>query len=305
MDRLDSMRLLTRVIDRGSFRAAAHDLGMSRSTATDAIKQLEARLGVRLLERNTRHVTATLDGRAYYQRCLAILADVEDAEGALSDAQPRGLLRIDVHGFMARRFILPNLASFLDRYPEITLHIGEGDRLVDLIHEGVDCVIRAGEPPDSSMIVRRIGLLEEVTVASPGYIERHGMPATPDDLDGHEMIGFVSSRTGEVMPLEFTVDGKLRHMLLPSRVTVAGSCTAADLARRGFGIAQAPRYRFSEDLANGALVELLPQWPPSPTPVSALYPQNRQLAPRMRVFLDWIREVFAGDAVAAAMRRTL
>lgn len=185
MDSLDRMRLLARVIERGSFTAAAADLSMSRSTATEAIKELEARLGARLLERTTRHVTPTLDGQAYYQRCLAILADVEDAEAGFQAAQPQGQLRIDVHGFMARHFILPRLAEFLDRYPRIDLHIGDGDRLVDLVREGVDCVLRSGEQADSGMIVRRVATLREVTCASPAYLERHGVPATPDDLGGH------------------------------------------------------------------------------------------------------------------------
>ncbi|TGQ28593.1 LysR family transcriptional regulator [Mesorhizobium sp. M00.F.Ca.ET.216.01.1.1] len=292
MDSLDRMRLLTRVIERGSFTAAAADLALSRSTATEAIKQLEARLGVRLLERTTRHVTPTLDGQAYYQHCLAILAEVEDAEADFQAAQPQGLLRIDVHGFMARHFILPRLAEFLDRYPRIELSIGDGDRLVDLVREGVDCVLRSGEQADSGMITRRITTLREVTCASPAYLEKHGMPASPDDLGGHVMVGFRSSRTGEVMPLEFTGGGELRHVTLPSRVTVNGSDTMAELARLGFGLVQAPHYRFAEDFARGTLVEVLPDYPPAPTPLSALYPQNRQLAPRVRVFVDWVIGIF-------------
>lgn len=295
MDSLDRMRLLARVIERGSFTAAAADLGLSRSTATEAIKELEARLGVRLLERTTRHVTPTLDGQAYYQRCLAILADVEDAEAGFQAAQPQGLLRIDVHGFMARHFILPRLAEFLDRYPRIDLHIGDGDRLVDLVREGVDCVLRSGEQADSGMIARRVATLREVTCASPAYLKKHGMPATPDDLGGHLMVGFRSSRTGEVMPLEFTVGDKLRHVTLPSRVTVNGSDTMAELARLSFGLVQAPHYRFAADLGKGTLVEVLPDHPPAPTQVSALYPQNRQLAPRVRVFIDWVIGIFGED----------
>ncbi|MEO5756262.1 MAG: LysR family transcriptional regulator [Mesorhizobium sp.] len=294
MDMFDRMRLLARVIERGSFTSAASDLGLSRSTATEAIKALEARLGVRLLERTTRHVTPTLDGRAYYQRCLAILADVEDAEAGFQASQPQGLLRIDVHGFMARHFILPRLAEFLERYPRIDLHIGDGDRLVDLVREGVDCVLRSGEQSDSGMIVRRVATLREITCASPAYLDRHGVPENPGDLGGHLMVGFQSSRTGDVLPLEFTVSGKLQHLTLPSRVIVNGSDTMAELARLGFGLVQAPRYRFEQDLARGTLVEVLKDFPPAPTPLSALYPQNRQLAPRVRVFIDWVTAIFAG-----------
>jgi DNA-binding transcriptional LysR family regulator len=266
---------------------------MPRATATEVIQQLEGRLGARLLERTTRHVAPTLDGQAYYQRCLSILAEVEDAEAGLRGARPSGLLRIDAHPLLTQTFLLPRLAEFLDRYPEIDLQIGQGDRLVDLIREGVDCAIRAGEQPDSGLVMRRLTTLHEVTCASPAYLERHGIPATVEDLKGHCVVGFLSSRTAEVLPLEFVVNGKVREVRLPSRVTANNSDTVAELGRMGFGLVQAPRYRFQRDLAEGRLVEVLPAFPPSPTPLSALYPQNRQLTPRLRVFLDWIVRIFA------------
>lgn len=293
MDRFDAMRLFVRLVERQSFTAAAADLGIPRSTASEVLRGLEARLGARLLERTTRHVTPTLDGEDYYRRCVAILAEVEEAEAAMRDAQPRGLLRIDAHPLLTRTFILPHLPAFLTRYPQLDLQIGQGDRLVDLVREGIDCVIRSGEPEDSGMIQRRLGTIAEVTVASPAYLARRGTPATPDALDGHQMVAFLSSRTGDVLPLEFSVAGTLRHVVLPSRVRVNNSDTMADLARLGFGLAQAPRYRFADDLASGALVEVLADHPPSPTPLCALYPQNRQLALRLRVFLDWIAGIFA------------
>ncbi|MCK1393975.1 LysR family transcriptional regulator [Bradyrhizobium sp. 1] len=293
MDRFDAMRLFIRLVERQSFTAAAADLGIPRSTASEVLRGLEARLGARLLERTTRHVTPTLDGEDYYRRCVAILAEVEEAEAAMRDAQPRGLLRIDAHPLLTRTFILPHLPEFLARYPQLELQIGQGDRLVDLVREGIDCVIRSGEPEDSGMILRRLGTIAEITVASPAYIASHGMPVAPDALDGHQMVAFLSSRTGDVLPLEFSVARALRHVVLPSRVRVNNSDTMADLARLGFGLAQAPRYRFADDLASGALVEVLADYPPSPTPLSALYPQNRQLALRLRVFLDWISGIFA------------
>ncbi|MCB8881957.1 LysR family transcriptional regulator [Acidisoma cellulosilytica] len=293
MDRIDRMRLFIRVVERGSFTAAAADIGLPRSTATEAIKDLEAHLGVRLLERTTRHVAPTLDGQSYYQRCLALLLDLDEAENSFRDARPRGLLRVDANSQLTRSFLLPHLPAFMARYPLIDLHLGQGDRLIDLVREGVDCVIRAGDPTDSSMIIRRLGLIEEVTVASPSYIAAHGMPKTPDELaDHHRMVGFVSSRTGETLPLEFMHNGVLRTMRLTSRVTVGNLDTMAELARLGFGLVQAPRYRFAPDLASGALLQVLPDFPPTPTLLSALYPQNRQLAPRLRVFLDWIVGIF-------------
>ena len=292
MDRLDRMRLFTRVVERGSFAAAAVDLGLSRSTATEAIKTLEAHLGARLLERTTRHLALTPDGQDYYRRALLILAELDEAEGAFRGAEPRGLLRVDAHGLMTRTFLLPHLAEFLDRYPLIDLHLGQGDRLVDLVREGVDCVIRAGEPDDSGMIMRKLGMISEMTVASPAYVARHGVPASLEDLARHVAVGFMSSRSGEVLPLEFSVDGEIRSVRVPSRITVNNSDTMADLARLGFGLVQAPRYRFADDIRAGTLVEILPEAPPSPTPLYALYPQNRQLAPRLRVFLDWATDLF-------------
>ena len=287
------MRLLVRVVERQSFSAAASDLGLPRSSATTAIKQFEERLGVRLLQRTTRQVTPTLEGEIYYRRCKAILAEVEDAEAALAGGEVRGLLRIDVHGPMARAFILPELPAFLERHPDLSLHIGEGDRFVDIVREGYDCVIRGGEIADSDMIVRRLGLAQEATFASSAYLAQRGLPCTLEDLEGHEMIGFASSRTGQVLPLEFTVGGEIKTVSLPCRITVTNSDSYAALARLGFGLIQAPRHGRAEDLAAGVLVELLPDHPPSPMPISVLYPKNRQLSPRVRVFIDWLVEVVA------------
>jgi DNA-binding transcriptional LysR family regulator len=292
MDYLDSLRLFIRVVERGSFTAAATDQGIPRSTATEAIRQLEGRLGVRLLDRTTRHVAATPDGDQYYRRCLAILADLEDAEAVLRASEPHGLLRIDAPGLLTRTFILPALPSFLERYPRIEVQFGQSDRLVDLVREGVDCAIRVGEPVDSGLMLRRLGTIKEVTVASLDYLARCGLPTSIDDLGGHQMVGFLSSRTGEVLPLEFNVGGKLREIRLPMRVSANHSDTTADLARRGFGLVQAPRYRFADELAKGKLVEVLPDCPPSPMPLSALYSRSRQSAPRLRVFLDFVSEIF-------------
>lgn len=293
MDRLDRLQLFVRIVERCSFTAAAADIGLARSTATEAIRQLETDVGTRLLERTTRHVTPTLDGQAFYRRCLLILSEVEEAENVFRDAQPRGLLRVDANVLLTRTFLLPRLPEFLDRYPLLDLHLGQGDRLVDLVREGVDCAIRAGDLSDSGMIARRLATIEEVTCASPGYIEKHGVPTSLDELAGHTMIGFVSSRTGDVIPLEFTVDGHPREIALPSRVTANHSDTIHDLARMGFGLIQAPRYRLQEDFDSGSLIEVMQQYPPTPTPLSALYPQNRQLAPRLRVFLNWAATVFS------------
>ncbi len=300
MDRFDAMRIFTRIVERRSFTRAAEDTGLPRSTVTDAVKHLEARLGVRLLQRTTRHVSPTLDGEAYYRRCLTILSDIEDAEGAFAGAKPKGMLRVDVHGTLARHFVLPGLPAFLAEYPQIELYMSEGDRLVDLIREGIDCVLRVGDLQDSDMIARRVAMLEETTCASPAYIERNGMPETTEALDGHRMVGFRSSATGSVLPLEFTVGGTVRNITLPATVSVNGAESLVSAARMGLGLIQVPHYHVEADLARGTLVRVLPNCPPTPTPVSLLYPRNRQLSPRVRIFIDWITRTFNSDAAARA-----
>ena len=259
---------------------------------------------MRLLQRTTRHVAPTPEGEAYYQRCVAILADVGGGELLFGkDCSWRSAhRRAREHG---PPFSASSSAGLLARYPDLALHIGEGDRLVDLVREGIDCVVRAGEPPDGGMIIRRLGQFEEVTVASPEYLKKHGVPASPDDLDGHVMIGFVSSRSGKILPLEFTQGGEIREVTLPARITVTSSDTSAALARLGFGLTQAPRHRFDADIASGALVEVLAEFPPSPTPLSALYPHSRQLSPRVRVFVDWLVKILANNKASAAATRSL
>lgn len=293
MDRFDAMRVFCRIVDRRSFTLAAEDTGLPRSTVTDAVKQLEARLGVRLLQRTTRHVSPTLDGEAYYQRCQRILSDIEDAEGAFAGAKPKGVLRVDVHGTLARHFVLPNLPSFLETYPDIELQITEGDRFVDLIREGIDCVLRVGTLQDSDMIGRRVAMLEEVTLAAPAYVRRFGMPAHPDRLDGHRMIGFRSSATGGLLPLEFEIGGAVREVTLPATISVNAAESYFAAARLGLGLIQVPRYHAEEALRSGDLLHVLQDYPPTQTPVSMLYPRSRQLSPRVRVFIDWLVKVFA------------
>ena len=212
MDRFDAMRLFARIVERRSFTLAAQDIGIPRSTVTQALKQLEARLGVRLLQRTTRTVTPTLDGEAYYRRCLAIIDDVEDAEGAFGGSKPKGMLRIEVQGTLARYFLLPGLADFFAHYPDIEISMSEGDRWVDLVREGVDCVLRFGSLPDSDMVARRLGMLERLTYAAPDYIQRFGLPADLDGLAGHRMVGLRSLTTGNLWPLEFIAGSAVRAL---------------------------------------------------------------------------------------------
>jgi DNA-binding transcriptional LysR family regulator len=292
MDRFDAMRVFTRVVERRSFTLAADDLGLPRSTVTDAVKALEARLGVRLLERTTRQVRPTLDGEAHYRRCLSLIADLEDAEGAFGGAKPRGLLRLEVQGTLARHFLLPNLPGFFAEYPDIEINMSESDRWIDLIREGVDCVLRFGHLPDSDMIARQVVVLERLTCAAPNYFERYGVPVDPSALDGHRMIGLRSLTTGRLRPMEFMIGDEPREIALPVTMSVTGPESYLATAKLGLGLVQVPRFHAEADLARGTLIHVLPDCPPPSVPVSLLYPRNRQLSPRVRVFIDWLMRAF-------------
>jgi DNA-binding transcriptional LysR family regulator len=295
MDRLEAMRLFTRVVERRSFTQAAHDLDVPRSTVTQVIQQLERRLGVGLLQRTTRSVRPTLDGEAYYRRCLAILDAVEEAEGALRGAIPKGQLRIEVQGTLARHFLLPAIPTFLADHPEITVSMSEGERWVDIVQEGVDCVLRYGVLPDSDLVARRVGMLRRITVGSRDYLDCFGIPEALDDLSKHQTVGLRSITTGAVRPFEFEQDGGVVHVQVEAPFSVTGTESFRDGVLLGLGLAQLPLFHIERDLAEGRLVQVLPDHRVPSGPVSVLYPRNRQLSPRVRLFIDWVAKQFSSD----------
>jgi LysR family transcriptional regulator for bpeEF and oprC len=291
MDRFDAMRVFVRIVELHSFTKAADDLQLPRATVTHTIQQLEKRLGVRLLHRTTRHVSATMDGEAYYQRCQRLLSDVEEAESAFSQsaAAPKGKLRVDLQGTLAMHFLLPNIGGFFARYPDIELEIGLGDRLVDLVRESIDCVLRAGEPRESSMVGRRVALLEQVTCASAGYLATFGEPTTLESLRSHRAVNYASA-SGKVLPFDFLVDGERRALQLRGSATVSHADAYVMCCEAGLGLMQLPRYHVERQLADGRLREVLTAFRPAAMPVSVLYPHHRQLSPRVRVFVDWVAD---------------
>jgi DNA-binding transcriptional LysR family regulator len=293
MDRFETMRLFTRIVERRSFTLAAQDVGLPRSTATTVIRKLEERLGARLLQRTTRTVRPTLDGEAYYRRCVTILDDVEDAEGVFGEASPKGLLRVDVQGTLARNFLMPAFPEFFARYPGIELSMSESDRWIDLVQEGVDCVLRYGQLPDSGLVARRVAILQRLTCAAPAYLERFGTPKGIDSLQGHRVVGLRSITTGQIASLEFVVKGEIHNVTLPATLSVTGTESYLSGLRLGLGIAQVPWFHVEEEFARGRLVEIFADTPPPSAQVSLLYPRSRQLSPRVRVFLDWAAREFA------------
>jgi DNA-binding transcriptional LysR family regulator len=297
MDRFQEMQVFVRIAERQSFTQASDDLQIPRATVTNLMKRMEQRLGTRLLERTTRTVRLTHDGDAYYRRCVRLIADMEEAEGSFRNTAPKGLLRVNLQGTLARHFVVPALPDFLARFPDIELHISEDDRLVDLVREGVDCVLRAGNLQDSSMVGRRVALMEQVTVASPAYLAKYGEPTDLESLAEHHAVNYISSGTGKAVPLEFMVEQRETTLHLASKVSVTGTELYAGSALAGLGLVQVPRYRVADALKEGRLKVVLAGFPPPSMPVSVLYPQNRQLSSRVRVFAQWLREIFQAAAV--------
>jgi len=294
VDRFESMTLFVRIVESGSFTRAANALDIPRATATLAIQQLEARLGVRLLERTTRQVRPTPEGEAFHQRCVHLLAELEDAEAILQPVadSPRGVLRVELHGTHASRIVLPRLGDFHSRYPSLELVITTGDRRVDLVGEGIDCALRSGEPEDSSLVARRLVTLKQVICASPAYLERMGTPSTPDALCHHHSIHFISGFNAPDKTLDLIVDGEMRTFATGGWLTVNDAESYVASALQGFGLIQLPRFRLASHLASGELMEILPEWKKPALPLYVVYPQRRQLSPRVRVFLDWVTTVY-------------
>ncbi|MCX7080233.1 MAG: LysR family transcriptional regulator [Pseudomonas sp.] len=290
MDRFNAMRVFTRIVELGGFAKAADSLQLPRASVTILIKQLEAHLGVQLLQRTTRQVSPTLDGAAYYQRCIRLLADLEETESVFSAARnnPRGTLRVDMPAGIGRLIVIPALPEFTALYPLIELEIGLNDRPVDLIREGVDCVVRGGLSLDDSLVARPLALMDQVTCASLEYLQRKGTPQCLDDLAGHQVVEYFSSTTGKRYGLEFQVGDEVRLIDLPKQVSVNSADGYLAACEAGYGLVQMPYYHVARQLREGSLREVLRDMPPPRLPMTALYPPHRQLSRRVRVFVDWL-----------------
>lgn len=297
MDRFDAMQAFVRVVETGSFTKAAQTLHMSRTTVTQLVQQLEARLRVRLLNRTTRQVNVTGDGAAYYERVVRLLADLDDAETSMSSAAaaPRGRLRVDVPAPLARLVLVPALPAFVAQYPDIQLDLGVSDRDIDLIDENVDCVIRGGQITDQSLVARRIGDLQAGLFAAPAYLDAIGVPRHPAELETspHHIVGYLRSRNGKVVPYamqrgaeQITVTG--RHLLA---VDDGNAYLAAGVA--GLGVLWLPDYMAAPHLASGELIRLFADWRMPPMPLHVAFPPNRHVSAKLRVFIDWVAALMA------------
>lgn len=297
MDQIQAMRVYVRVVEAGNFTRAADSLDLPKGTVTKQIQALEARLHVKLLNRTTRRVTVTPDGAAYFERAARLLNDFDELEASMANAQaaPTGRLRIDVGTSTARLVVIPALASFCDKYPDIQVDLGVSDRPVDLISDNVDVVIRAGDITDQSLVARRIGNLPFVTVASPGYLKTYGTPAHPRDLERgrHHVVNFFAGNTRRIYPLEFNQAGETIEIGGPYRVSVNESNAHTTAVLAGFGVSQMVSFIAAPYLASGELVQLMPDWTRDSLPVHVVYPPNRHLSAKVRAFVDWAAEVFA------------
>lgn len=294
MELLQSMQVFARLAELGSFTRAADAMQIGRPQVTRAIQDLETSLGVRLFQRTTRTVRLTSEGERFYERVKDILGGVAQARAmfASPDSTLRGRLRVDIPTAFSQPGLIESLRNFSDLYPDIELALGVTDRTVDLIAEGVDCVLRIGELPSSSLVARRIGLATMVTCAAPRYLEQHGEPKTLDELRAHRGVTFISGQNQRPLPWHFLDAGDEQTYVSRHGITVNESNAYVECGVAAFGIVQAPGITLDRFLADGSLVEVLRPYRPRPRPVSVLYPSRSHLAPQVHVFVDWVREQF-------------
>jgi LysR family transcriptional regulator for bpeEF and oprC len=295
MDRLQAMQAFVRVVESGTFTKAADSLDMPKATVTRLVQTLETHLRTKLLNRTTRRVTVTPEGAAYYERAARVLSEIEEMEGAMTQARavPRGRIRVDVLGVVGRLIVVPALPEFHARYPEIQIDMGVSDRPMDLVGDQIDCVVRAGAITDQSLVARRIGELRDLFCASPAYLRRHGIPQHPTDLesDDHRVVPYLSARTGR--PYSFPMRrGDESHEIWGKPIVSindGSALLAAGLA--GLGVIRVWHFMAQPHIERGELVPVLADWQADPWPIYVAYPPNRHLSNKLRVFVDWVAEL--------------
>ncbi|UPG96781.1 LysR family transcriptional regulator [Luteibacter aegosomatissinici] len=295
------MQAFVRVVETRSFTKAADTLHMSKTTVTQLVQQLETRLRVKLLNRTTRKVNVTADGAVYYERAVRLLAELDDAETSLSSASavPRGRLRVDVPSPFARLVLVPALPAFHARYPDIQIDMGVSDRVVDIIGENVDCVVRGGTLLDQSLMARSLGDLQLGAYAAPAYLANHGTPIDPRDLEGthHRIVGFLWARSGKTYPYVMQRDGE--QVEVQGQHAFAFDDGNAYLAAgvAGLGVIWLPTYMARAHHERGELVPLFADWSFESMPMHVAYPPNRHVSAKLRVFIDWVVELMQGKTL--------
>jgi LysR family transcriptional regulator for bpeEF and oprC len=296
MNQLLAIRAFVRIAESGTFARAADQLDLPRSTVSKLIADLEDHLGTKLIQRTTRSVTVTPEGAEYYELAIKLLAEVEELDSTVrrGRAQPKGRLRLDIGSSLANLLLIPALPDFRARYPDVELLVGVSDRPIDLIGEGVDCAIRGGPLVETSLVARRICELDYVTCAAPSYVARHGVPSRPADIEtGHCVLGYFSSLTGKAFPLYFHRGEQAHEIKARSMVSVNESTAHMTALLAGLGLSQTFHFAAQPHIEAGRLVTLLKGWTRPRHPLHILYPPNRHLNAKLRVFVDWIAEVFS------------
>ncbi len=295
MNKLQAMEVFVQVVDAGGFTRAAEHMQLPKATVSTLVQSLEAELAVKLLHRTTRQVSVTADGAAYYERCLRILSDVREAEESLSRNRlsPSGRLRVDAPTGLASELLIPALPDFFIRYPDIQLELGCSDRQIDLVGEGVDCAVRGGALDDSSLIARRVAIMHFVTGASPAYLEKYGTPEHPNELLRHRCVNYFNARSGKIYDWDFTRDGERVQVQLPGDIAVNDSNAYVAAGLAGLGIVQMTNFMFEPLIRQGRMQPVLSDWTSDPLPVHVVYPQNRHLSAKVRVFVEWVAELFS------------
>jgi LysR family transcriptional regulator for bpeEF and oprC len=294
MNQLLALRAFVRVVDTGSFSRASDQLGLPRSTVSKLIIDLEKHLGVQLMHRTTRVLTPTSDGLEYCQQARRLVAELDEVDSAMRGQllKPGGHLRVDAPASFANCLLIPALVDFHREYPDITVALGISDRAVNIVGEGVDCVIRAGKLDDMAMIGRKVADLQYLTCAAPSYLARRGLPVSLEDLaHNHLKAGYFSAGSGKAQPLVFERDG---------RCIEVGDCAYSsndgnglkEMLLAGLGIGQHFKSIVQHYVDNGQLVSVLPDWSRPATPLHILYPPNRHQSARLRVFVEWVIHTF-------------
>ena len=296
MDHLQAIRAFARVVETGGFNRAAESLQMPNATLSKSITALEKHLGVKLLERSTRRVSVSNDGPAYYERIRHLLTELDDVEAALGRAQrsPKGKLRVDTGGSTASGLLIPALPEFRARYPDIQVHLGVTDRTVDVIGENIDCAIRS-TADDGALISRRIGRLDWTTCASPAYLERYGVPKHPEQLlePRFPVVGYFSAHSGRAPPLHFLDNGVPLVVAPECAVMVNESNAHLATGLVGLGVIHTLDFMVRPAIDRGELVPVLQEWRPAPLDVYIAYAPSRQLSTKVRVFVEWVTELYA------------
>jgi LysR family transcriptional regulator for bpeEF and oprC len=300
MDVFHSMQVFVSVIETGSFTKAAQALHLHRPAVSKTIQLLEQQLGGRLLNRTTRQVNLTPEGEAFYERCKSLLADVSETMSSLGNRPARlvGKLRVDMPVSLAKLLIIPSLMDFQSLYPGIELTIGASDKPIDMLSEGVDCVVRMGELEDSSLIASSIGYLPMVTCAAPSYIERYGTPQSLADLGTHRAVNYFSGNNPRPIEWVFNVDRQVKAMRLESGIRVNDTEAFVASALAGFVLLQGLEISVRSHLQDGSLVQVLSDYGVPAKRVSILYPHRELLPPKVEVFIEWLKALMTTHHLA-------